>query len=69
MVYAELCRRNWVASRSSLSVLLCLAISQTLGATASLIAFGDSISDVGQGANVAVHAALGLTQVAGSFVS
>ncbi len=51
----------WVRARSI--VLLYLAVAQTLGAEASLIAFGNSYSDAGQGANVAVHAALGITQV------
>lgn len=51
----------WVRARST--VLLYLAVAQTLGAEASLIAFGNSYSDTGQGANVAVHAALGITQV------
>ncbi len=51
----------WVRARSN--VLLFLAVAQTLGAEASLIAFGNSYSDAGQGANVAVHAALGITQV------
>lgn len=51
----------WVRARST--VLLYLAVAQTLGAEASLIAFGNSYSDTGQGANVAVHAALGITQL------
>ncbi len=51
----------WVRARSS--VLLFLAVAQTFGAEASLIAFGNSYSDAGQGANVAVHEALGITQV------
>ena len=51
----------WVRARSN--VLLFLAVAQTLGAEASLIAFGNSYSDAGQGANVAVHAAFGITQV------
>ena len=51
----------WVRARSN--ILLFLAVAQTLGAEASLIAFGNSYSDAGQGANAAVHAALGITQV------
>ena len=43
--------------------LLFLAMLQLSGVTASLIAFGDSYSDAGQGANSVVQAALETTQV------
>lgn len=44
-------------------LLVCVVVSQCTGTVASLIAFGDSYSDNGQGANKAVQAALGTTQV------
>ncbi|KAL3130995.1 hypothetical protein ABBQ38_000319 [Trebouxia sp. C0009 RCD-2024] len=43
-------------------LLVCVVASQCTGTVASLIAFGDSYSDNGQGANKAVQAALGTTQ-------
>ena len=44
-------------------LLVCVAALQFNGMLASLVAFGDSYSDDGQGANVIVHSALGTTQV------
>ena len=44
-------------------LLVCVAASQCNGILASLVAFGNSFSDDGNGANVAVHEALGTTQV------
>ena len=44
-------------------LLVCVAVSQLNAAVASLVAFGNSYSDDGHGANVAVQAALNTTQV------
>ena len=44
-------------------LLVCVAALQCNGTVASFVAFGDSYSDDGHGANVAVHSALGTTQV------
>lgn len=44
-------------------LLVCVVVSQFTGTVASLVAFGDSYSDDGHGANDAVQAALGTTQV------
>ncbi len=57
-------RACWIypsAIRSN--ILAFVAVQQFSGTAASLIAFGNSYSDAGQGANVAVHASLGITQV------
>ena len=44
-------------------LLVFVAASQLQGTFANLVAFGDSYSDDGSGANVVVQAALGTTQV------
>lgn len=44
-------------------LLVFVAASQLQGTFANLVAFGDSYSDDGSGANVAVQTALGTTQV------
>ncbi|MCJ1242602.1 hypothetical protein MMC14_010611 [Varicellaria rhodocarpa] len=48
-------------------LLVGVVVSHAYGTTASLVAFGDSYSDDGHGANNAVHAALGTTQAASGY--
>ena len=58
-----ICRSSATETLIGRLLLVCVVVSQCTGTCASLIAFGDSYSDAGQGANEAVQAALGTTQV------